>query len=368
VIQADRDFAEPLQQVERTCVLWRGKKLGYFGGCDYFRLSSDPRVVQAVSDGLRRYGLNVAASRKTTGNHVLYERIETEAARFFGAECARLVSSGYLANIVAAQALRATIAHVLIDERAHASLQDAALFLQCRVTRFNHRDSGDLAKKLAQLKDRSRVALLTDGLFAHDGSFAPLRSYRQILGANGLLWVDDSHAAGVTGDHGEGSLGAAGLNRHNTVQTITFSKAFGVYGGAVLCDAATGGRILNQSSAIVGNTPLPLPLAAGVIASLKLHQSGARLRKKLRDNIELFWREIGATVATPLAPIIALTAARPERVRAQLLRQRIYPSLIRYPGGPPEGYFRFALSSEHSVAQISALANVLASAEILEDS
>ncbi|PYM15929.1 MAG: hypothetical protein DME18_02880, partial [Verrucomicrobia bacterium] len=66
--------APPLQQVDRTYVLYRDRKLTYFGGCDYFRLSSHPAVVAALKTGLQQYGLTVAASRKTTGNHALYEK------------------------------------------------------------------------------------------------------------------------------------------------------------------------------------------------------------------------------------------------------------------------------------------------------
>jgi len=53
---------EPLQQVERTYVRLGKRKLSYFGGCDYFRLASHPKVIAALHDGADRYGLNVAAS------------------------------------------------------------------------------------------------------------------------------------------------------------------------------------------------------------------------------------------------------------------------------------------------------------------
>ena len=80
---------EPLQQVKRTCVLWRKRKLYYFSGCDYYRLASHPKVVAALSAGVIRYGLNVAASRLTTGNHVLYLELEKRLADFFETGIAR---------------------------------------------------------------------------------------------------------------------------------------------------------------------------------------------------------------------------------------------------------------------------------------
>jgi len=72
---------EPLQQIGRTCVRYRQRKLAYYSGCDYFRLASHPRVIAALQTGVNKYGLNVAASRMTTGNHALYLELEAELAR-----------------------------------------------------------------------------------------------------------------------------------------------------------------------------------------------------------------------------------------------------------------------------------------------
>ena len=48
------------------------------------------------------------------------------------------------------------------------------------------------------------------------------------------------------------------------------------------------------------------------------------------------------------------------RALAHALRAAgIYPTWIRYPGGPPAGYFRFALSSAHQPSQIDRLSRVL---------
>src|SRR5437763_16734407 len=110
---------EPLQQIARTYVRWRGRKLSYFAGCDYFRLASHPKVLAGLEAGMKKYGVNVAASRLTTGNHVLYRELEQGLAEFFEAPSALLVSSGYLSNLAVAQALAGSFSHALIDEQSN---------------------------------------------------------------------------------------------------------------------------------------------------------------------------------------------------------------------------------------------------------
>src|SRR6266540_5120716 len=161
-------LAAPLQQMDRTFVRYRGRKLSYFGGCDYFRLSSHPAVVAALCAGLKANGLNVAASRNTTGNHVLYEKLEELLADFFAVPDAVLLSNGYATNIVVAQTMAGSFSHVLIDERAHASLRDAVTFFERPVIRFFHRDPESVARVVQRIGLKSRPVLLTDGMFSHD--------------------------------------------------------------------------------------------------------------------------------------------------------------------------------------------------------
>ena len=108
---------ESLQQVERNFVRWHGRKFVYFSGCDYFRLASHPTVLKAAVAGLTKFGLNVAASRLTTGHHKIYELLERQLADFFKVEDALLLSSGYLTGTVVAQALAGNFSHALADER-----------------------------------------------------------------------------------------------------------------------------------------------------------------------------------------------------------------------------------------------------------
>src|SRR3954465_14506242 len=122
-------LATPLQQVDRTFVRHRGRKLIYFGGCDYFRLASRPEVLRAFHEGAEKFGLNVAASRSTTGNHALFEKLEAELSKFFAAERAALLSRGYVTNLAFVQTFSGKFTHALIDERSHGSVRDASQLL-----------------------------------------------------------------------------------------------------------------------------------------------------------------------------------------------------------------------------------------------
>jgi len=360
-----RDLPEPLQQVDRTCVMWRGRTLAYFGGCDYFRLSSHPAVVRALREAATEFGLNVAASRKTTGNHELHERLERELARFFGAEKAVLLPNGYVTNFAVAQALEGEFTHVLVDERAHASLQDATVVFVAKRIAFRHRDASDLARVLQRIGRRARVMLLTDGLFAHDGSIAPLAQYLEALPRSARVLVDDAHGAGVLGRRGRGTPEHEGVGRERVIQTVTLSKAFGGYGGAVLAPREVIARIVERSRLFTGSTPLPLPLAAAALASLEILRSDTSLRRRLEHaafGVKKLLRTALPDLPDNPSPILAVTPANERhasRLKRVLLRAAIFPSFIQYPGGPESGYFRFALSSEHTAGQLAALARVL---------
>ena len=354
----------PLQQVERTFVRVGGRKLVYFAGCDYFRLASHPQVLRAAETGLRRYGLNVAASRRTTGNHRLYEELEGRIAEYFGAESATLASSGYMPNLMAAQALAGEFSHALLDERAHGSLLDAAQLLNCPVLKFKHRDTSDLKKLLLRL-GKVRPLVLTDGMFSHDGSIAPLKLYLAALPAGGMILLDDSHGAGVLGRRGRGTAEQAGVSAARIIRTMTLSKAFGVYGGAVLGSRKLRAAIVAKSRVFVGNTPLPLPLAAAAIKAVKILQHGAHLRARLVRNAEYVkgkLRTAGWQIEDAPGPIVPFTPRSPleaEALRQRLLTRGIHPPFIKYPGGPASGYFRFAISSEHSPTQLKDLVATL---------
>lgn len=374
-----------LQQTEVTWVIHRGRRLSYFGGSDYLRLSWHPEVRRGMAEAVNVWGPSAGASRMTTGNVPVYGALERKLARFFGVAAATVTSAGYTAPLVAAQALAPDHTHLLLDERAHACLVDAAALAALPVSRFAHRDPADLERALRRLGRGAKVLLMTDGLFTHSGEVAPLAEYQARLPRSATLLVDDAHGAGCLGRKGRGTPEWVGADTSaRLVWTITLSKAFGCYGGVVLSSAAVRTRIFERSRLFTGNTEVPPPCAVAAMAALKvLREEGFQRRERLQANTQLIRESLRAVPGLPLpsaardlgeseayrqrpGPMVvgvprSVAAAR--QLERKLLDAEIYPSLIRYPNGPADRYFRFAISSEHTPEQLRGLRDVLSEAK-----
>ncbi len=356
---------ESLQFVGDNHVSWRNRRLLYFSGCDYFRLARDHRLISAASNALSAHGLNVAASRVTTGNHKIYGQLEAELAKFFGCETALVFPDGYLAPIAAAQAVAGEFTHAFMDELAHSALVDAGLMLGCPVKKFKHRDCADLARQIAKSGRNVRMVILTDGMFSHDGSTAPLREYLKILPHGGMILVDDCHGAGVLGRRGRGTLEHEGVNRDRIIQCATLSKAFGVYGGVILASRALRRKILERSRTFIGTTPLPPPLAGAAIASLKILRNEPRRCERLFKNLSYVRGKLsgaGWKIAETPGPIVRLppmSATDAGKLKRQLLAASIYPPFVKYGNASAQGIFRFVIASQHTKAQLDKLIAVL---------
>jgi glycine C-acetyltransferase len=156
------------------------------------------------------------------------------------------------------------------------------------------------------------------------------------------------------------------VNRKQIIQCITLSKAFGVFGGAILGTRKLREQILQRSRAFIGSTPLPLPLANAALQSLKiLKAQGNKLRKQLNGNADYgktALKKAGWDLPETSGPIVLLTPNGPAQTRdlkKQLLAAGIFLPFVKYPGGNANGLFRFAISSGHTQTQLNKLIKVL---------
>jgi 8-amino-7-oxononanoate synthase len=125
-------------------------------------------------------------------------------------------------------------------------------------------------------------------------------------------------------------------------------------------------KIIATGRLFAGATPVPLPLASAALVSLRLLATDPGFLERLKRNtarVRNSMRQAGCEAPPTPGPIVALPPMTPREVvalRRRLLQAGIYPPLVRYPGGPANGYFRIVISSEHTEQQLDTLAAALA--------
>ena len=353
-----------------------GNEYLYFGGTAYLGLQAHPQVIAAARDAVGRYGVHAATSRLRAGVSPPVVDTEAAAAEFFGTDTAVYCASGYLAPWLLLQAIVDQFDVLLLDDRAHSCLRDAAACTGLPCVGCRADDSPDLERQIARCAAEDlRPLLLTDGVYSATGELAPLeaqvRSLNQCPGS-GLL-VDDAHGFGVIGPAGRGSLDAIGqwsvVNRLSASRQGvrlfacgTLGKALGGYGGIVPCDLALAARIRERSNVYRGSAPPAAPIAAASAQALALARSEPERRHRLASNVAYLKQglaHLGVAVSESCAPICALHGFRgwpPGKLHDWLIANGIYAPLVRGYGGVGEaGVLRIALSSEHDAAQMDAL-------------
>lgn len=359
--QESRSAAPPFELVSPAVVARDGHPLLSFAGCNYLGLAQDPRVLRAAQDALARYGLSTSASRQTSGNTLEHDALEREVASFLGFEGALLTPDGYTANLAAAQALARDHRIALLDERAHQSLRDAARVAGMAIATYTHLDPLDAARMIRELRGEG-VVLMTDGVFATNGSIAPLTQLLAAIPSEGCtLLVDDCHGFCVLGRDGRGTLDHFGINDPRVRFTTTLAKGLGCSGG-VVCGPSTWTEFARRSSsAAVCTTPAPPPSIAGARRALDLIQHEPIRFDRVRHNTDLIRDALACagyeTHEHPI-PVFAIWQRDEEQTRtlAQgLLDRGIFIPASVYPGGPAPVYLRISVTAEHTPEQIGAL-------------
>ena len=217
-----------------TRVVRDGREYLFFGGCNYLGLAQHPRVLDATRTALEQFGLSSSASRETTGNTTPHHDLEQRLCAFARADDALLMPDGYTANLAALQGLEATgFTRVVIDERAHRSLTDAARLAGMEIEPYAHADP-EHARTLISRHD-TPCAVLTDGVFTAHGAIAPVPALLAALRPCDALVLDDCHGLGVLGPGGRGTAHHFGIDRDPKVLvTSTLCKGLGGSGGIIL--------------------------------------------------------------------------------------------------------------------------------------
>ena len=334
-----------------------GKKVLNFCSNNYLGLANHPKLVEAATNALKKYGVGPGAVRSIAGTMEIHTELERRLAAFKGVEAAIVLQSGFSANTAVIPVLVGKEDVIISDELNHASIIDGSRLSGARIERYAHADPANLEDVLTKNKGTYRRALVvTDGVFSMDGDLAPLDQIYEVTSRHdAMLMVDDAHGEGVIGRGGRGIVDHFGLHGKVDVEVGTLSKAFGVVGGVVAGNAKIIEWVRQRGRPFLFSSATPPADVAACIAAVDLLESSTELVDRLWENARYFKAELkkiglntGNSV-TPITPVMLGEAPLAQQFSRELFEENVFAMSLGFPTVPQgKARIRVMISAAHS--------------------
>lgn len=348
-------FFRPLDSALEAVSVMDGRPVVMLGANNYLGLTTDPRVVNAATEALLRYGTGCTGSRLMNGTLRLHLELEERLARFLRKEAALVFSAGFLANQGVLSGLATPDTYFISDKLNHASICEGLQGAKAQCVRFRHNDARHLRQKLAELPPESPKWVVIEGVHSMLGDVCPLPDLAAVAKAHGArLILDDAHGIGVVGEGGRGAASSFGLDDEVDLITGTFSKTFASYGGFVAGDRQTIELLRYGSRHFIFTASPPPANVATVLKVLDILEREPEIVGRLRRNtLDLAARleAAGRFRGLPPAAILPLKLGRNDltwKAWRLLYELGVYTNAAFPPGVPPG----------HSLLRISMMASL----------
>lgn len=248
-----------------------------FSSNDYLGFSKNGQLLEEASQLLQEYKISsqgATGSRLLSGNHALYPIVEDAITRFHESETALIFNAGYDANIGFFQSVPQRGDVILYDEYIHASIRDGITMSHTKAYKFSHNDLSHLEKLLSkQMPEKQKgneIYVVTESVFSMDGDSPDLVAMQTFCEKyHAHFVVDEAHATGVMGTHGQGLVQALGLQKRVFARVVTFGKAMGTHGAAILGSTALREYLINFARSLIYTTALPPHTLATIFAAYR---------------------------------------------------------------------------------------------------
>jgi 8-amino-7-oxononanoate synthase len=257
-----------------------------------------------ISNQLSKIELNHAGStgsRLISGNSIEAENCERFLAEFFETESALVFNSGYDANLGLLSSIGERHDTIIYDELVHASIRDGIRLSLSKSYSFKHNSLENLIQKLDHAI--GDVFVVVESLYSMDGDFAPIKEIIALKEKyNFYLIVDEAHACGILGKDGKGL--SFEFNSQIFAKIITFGKAYGAHGAAVLGTKELITYLINFARSFIYTTALPTSQYKVIKEAIMLSLIEQN-KLLLFDNIQYFTSKSKGQLLyeNPLSPI-----------------------------------------------------------------
>ncbi|MDD1422445.1 aminotransferase class I/II-fold pyridoxal phosphate-dependent enzyme, partial [Dolichospermum sp. ST_sed1] len=265
---------------------------------------------------------------------------EQEFAKFKGCDAALYLPTGFAANEILGVAFSQLNAHIFSDELNHASIIDGLKLGKSshqQKTIFPHNDVSALEVLLKKSNADFNV-IYCESLYSMDGDIAQLKDFSKLCDKyRGILVVDEAHATGCFGQHGQGLLNALNINHKNVISISTCGKALATQGAFIGCNNLFRDYLINTARAFIYSTA-PSPVVASFVKTAidytskleaeRLHLS--EISKNFREQLISNNFDIGLS-ETHIIPVIIGKAETALKISQTLREQNIHVKAIRPP-------------------------------------
>ena len=338
-------------------VVINGRRVLNFCANNYLGLANHPRLVEAATQAMQKYGVGPGAVRSIAGTMSLHVELEKRMAAFKHVEAAITFQSGFTANGATIPALVGKEDAIFSDELNHASIIDGSRLSGAKIYRYAHCNPDDLRRVIREAAGTYRRGLIiSDGVFSMDGDYAPLDKLVEVAKEFDLMtMVDDAHGEGVLGEGGRGIVDHFKLHGQVDVEVGTFSKAFGVVGGVVAGNAKIIEWLRQRGRPFLFSSAVTVPDTAACLAAVDLLEESTELVDRLWTNARFFQAEMkklgfntGVT-QTPITPVMLGDVQLARRFSRELLEEGVFAGSLGFPTVPVgKARIRVMISAAHS--------------------
>ncbi|MDQ0594185.1 8-amino-7-oxononanoate synthase [Chryseobacterium ginsenosidimutans] len=265
-------------------------------------------------------------SRLISGNSSTVIETENYIAKQHQYSSALLFSSGYNANLALFSSLPRRHDIIIIDEKIHRSVHDGCKMSHAKKLKFKHNNTEDLEQILKRQDGNCYIAI--ESLYSMDGDFAPIQEIAEIAEKyNANLIVDEAHAFGV---FGYGLVEKYQLQSKVLATVVTYGKALGAHGAAILCDDIIKSYLINFASPFIYTTSAQDIQWMSIKTGYEFLKLKSELSIKLQENIKIFRQQNLRTSSSENSPIQAIVI--PDNDRLKIVKETLLDNgFLTYP-------------------------------------
>lgn len=351
-----------ISSIQSTQINSENKKVINLCANNYLGFSGDERIISKAHNSIDAWGYGLSSVRFICGTQSIHKELEKKIADFLGFEDAILYAAAFDANGGLFEPLLNNEDVIISDELNHASIIDGIRLCKAKRLRYKNNNMKDLEAKLNEAQGARRILIATDGVFSMDGIIADLSSICDLGEKYGaLVMVDDSHATGVIGETGKGSIEACNVMGRVDILTGTFGKALGGASGGFTVAKKEIISLLRQKSRpyLFSNSLAPI-ITATTIEIISLVENDIQILNNLKSNTHFFrskMNDAGFDIpksSHPIVPIMIYDAKIASYFSERLLKKGIYVVSFSYPVVPKDkARIRVQISAKHSSKELS---------------